>query len=164
MPYTVNMIKELLQDEREWADKVLAKADDSLLDWEIPNTPYTVSWLLWHIGETHHWVNHGVLKMKKEDGEPIGYPKWEKGKTKLQEYISIFKKESEALESTVATMTEDQLNTKQKYLSMFGDAELPVGQIVIEDIFHVIGHLNVISFARGLRGRINGEQQKWPPY
>ncbi|MHA1713260.1 MAG: DinB family protein [Candidatus Ranarchaeia archaeon] len=164
MAYTAEMLVQLLQDEREWTDKVLSKIDETLLEWPIPNTPYTVSWLLWHIGESHHWVNHGVLQMKKEDGEPIGYPKWEKGSKTIQEYIEAFKKQSKDLEETVSKMTEQQLNTKQKYLSMWGDAVLPVGQIVVEDVFHVIGHLNVISFARGLRGRIQGEKQKWPPY
>ena len=35
MGYTIDMIKQLLDDERDWADKVLAKIDDSLLDWDI---------------------------------------------------------------------------------------------------------------------------------
>ena len=158
------MIIQLLENEREWADKVLANIDESLLDWPIPDTPYTVSWLLWHIGETHHWVDHGVLQMKKEDGNPIGFPQWEKGKYTIPEYISDFKKYNKELADTVSKMTTEQLNTKQKYLSMWGDSELAVGQIIVEDLFHVIGHLNVISFARGLRGRVQGEKQKWPPY
>ncbi|MHA1861764.1 MAG: DinB family protein [Candidatus Ranarchaeia archaeon] len=164
MPYTPETLTQLLKDERKWADRVFAKISEDLLDWPIPDTPYTVSWLLWHLGESHHWVNHAVLQMKKEDGTPIGYPPWERGKKTLKEYIRDYKDQSQDLEKTVSHMTTEQLNTPQKYLSMWGEITIPVGQIITNSVFHIIGHLNVISFARGLRGRIQGEKQKWPPY
>ena len=105
MGYTPESLIQLLQDERSWAEKVLTKIEDDLLDWSIPNTPYTVSWLLWHMGESHHWVHNAVVKMKKEDGEPIGYPEWKKGEKTAKEYIEIYLKESKAMEATISKMT-----------------------------------------------------------
>ena len=82
----------------------------------------------------------------------------------MQEYIADYKTQNKELEETVLKMSSEHLNSSQTYMSMWGEITIPVGQIIMNDVFHIIGHINVISFARGLRGRIQGEHQKWPPY
>ncbi|MHA1917640.1 MAG: hypothetical protein ACTSUV_04925 [Candidatus Ranarchaeia archaeon] len=167
----------LLEMERIWISKLFPKGylTDEMGVWEVPNTPYTLNWLLWHIAESHNWVRIGVLEMKKEGGEPIGYPKFKSGEFSVDERISIFLKESRELQKKIESFSEKELSKMTTHLSMFGKQKdpsgsvfakqtVPLGQIVYEDVFHVIGHMNVISYIKGLKGRMEGEKQKWPPY
>ncbi|MHA2407684.1 MAG: hypothetical protein ACXACA_04885 [Candidatus Ranarchaeia archaeon] len=156
----------LLETERSWVRKVFpeGKLTQETVVWNVPDTPYDIEWLLWHISESHHWVRVAVLEMRKRDGEPIGYPKFEAGSSTGEERIEAFLAESKKFQKKVEEMSEKELNENITHLSMFGEQTVPLAQVVVEDIMHVIGHLNVISFIKGLKGRKEGEKQKWPPY
>ncbi|MHA1917099.1 MAG: hypothetical protein ACTSUV_02160 [Candidatus Ranarchaeia archaeon] len=159
-------LKSLIEMERVWIRKVFPEnsVSEDVGIWDVPNTPYSVEWLLWHLSESHNWVRNAVLGMRKKDGKPIGYAKFKSKEFKVDERIEIFLKESKKLQEKVESISEEELNEMTTHLSMFGEQTVPLAQIVYEDIYHVIGHMNVISYIKGLKGRMSGEKQKWPPY
>jgi hypothetical protein len=175
--FTKDGLTALLETERIWMRKLYPPGylPEEVSVWDVPNTPYTVEWLLWHIGESHNWVRIGVLEMKKEDGEGIGYPKFKSGEFSVDERIDQFLHESRELQKKVESFSEKEINTLTTHLSMFGHRQdptgsmfakqtVPLGQIVYEDAFHVLGHMTTISYIQGLKGRMEGEKQTWPPY
>ncbi|MHA2406997.1 MAG: hypothetical protein ACXACA_01320 [Candidatus Ranarchaeia archaeon] len=164
--YSKQSLTDLLKWQRVWVRKKFPKGElkKEVVTWEVPNTPFTIEGLLWQISEVYHWVRVGILEMRKSNGTQIGYPKFESGSDSVEERIEQFLEMNRALQKKVEDLSDEELNSMITHMGPSGEQTVPLGYVVAQDVFITTGTLYNISFIHGLKRRMEGEKQKWPPY
>ena len=164
--FTKQFLVSLLKWQRIWIKKNFPENTLSTEEasWEIPDTPFTIEGLLWQVSEIFNWLRVAILEMRKRDGSPVGFPKFQPGSMTVNERIEFFLEENRKIERKVESLSNNELTSLITHLGKHGEQTVPLGQVVAEDVFLTNGYFSMILSFKDLKKRIEGEEQKWPPY
>ena len=164
LPYQPQQLAMLFQSQRRWFDAIFAPIDETDLMWEVPHTPYTIDWVLWHLANSCHYVPEVRLVPNGSQNTYSGYPPYELGAETLTVRIATFKTEHQAFEHKVRALSPEFMGSMKTYFTASGQRTESLGQIVVEQLYHLAGHITVCRYIHNQRERVEGHPQKWPHF
>lgn len=155
---------DLFRAQRTWFHQVFSTIEEQDLLWIVPHTPYTMDWVLWHMAGSCKYVSQVRMKQSHTNATYQEPSKYEKGSHTLAQRIGDFLEQHEHMETLVRTLEPSLLDQIRTYQSSNGPREESVRQVIIEQLYHLAGHITVCRYIHNQRERVEGRPQKWPPH
>jgi len=161
--YTPDQIADIIREVRIWFEDSFGRIGSEIGDWKTPNFPYNINEMLWHIAESDWFAKeHIVLGHLEAKYQPYTPEK------DFSYYKAEYLSQNKALEEAVRKITSEQINAEMEFPGADGVGRdhplMPMWRQILRLNFHTVHHIATCKIIRGVKGRLDGESQKWPPY
>ena len=161
--YEPDQLADIIHEVRIWFEDGLQNIQKDIGDWHAPNFPYTINEMLWHIAESDWFTREHII-----DGNVTAkYPPYSPDKD-FNYWKGEYLAQNQMLENRIRQLSREEVNAEIEFPGVDGAGRdhpvMPLWRQVLRINFHTVSHIGTCRILRGLKGRLSGEKQNWPPY